>query len=343
MDDTTNITSITLNTDNGLTIHISRSFCIQSALAKFRTAISPYGAHARLENGQVIISTPWQSGLNMGKLLPALQQFAADIEKVEEPILTKLQSLGESLGIEPSAVEQLFKNAEKKSPQGLCASLDIANLKSPTSATTITKNSLYKAMQTYTQRYGNPAAWELLKKFNVYAISDLPEAKHMEFYVALMAGPEAPKPKLRDIAPEALKGWDFISVPFPQMANIVFNVVGQHFRSARAQEVLANKVRGNIALVVPELDNEVDKDGLMVLMWDSDNRVWAHVGYVRKIQAHRFWRTPNIENNKRTLRNYVFEATIVEYPMGASPHGAGPNIRIELSGQTRHYNNYPPA
>jgi hypothetical protein len=130
-------------------------------------------------------------------------------------------------------------------------------------------------------------------------------------------------------------GWDFteeFSVGSKGLTGQLVNLVGQHYRSKKDQDVLASKKLYNMALLVAEPTNVADVNAVMVLMWYHKNKAWHHVGYVRADQAARL-RSCWPEDDVRKVR----VATIMDMPSGFNGHRTGPNLTMALTGEYRTY------
>ena len=129
-------------------------------------------------------------------------------------------------------------------------------------------------------------------------------------------------------------GWDFTQEYSRDLkdGHTIVNLVGQHFRPKKAQDVLASKRQYNMALLVAEPTNPADVNAVMVLMWDHTEKGWHHVGYVRADQAAKL-RSCWPEDDVRKVR----VATITEMPSGFDGHRTGKNLTMALTGEYRTY------
>lgn len=153
---------------------------------------------------------------------------------------------------------------------------------------------------------------------------------------------ETPKPAPVDIGKVAadvitLAGWDFTQEYDRDLkdGHTIVNLVGQHYRPKKAQDVLASKRQYNMALLVAEPTNQADVNAVMVLMWDhvvGSAKGWHHVGYVRADQAAKL-RSCWPEDDVRKVR----VATITEMPSGFDGHRTGKNLTMALTGEYRTY------
>jgi hypothetical protein len=150
---------------------------------------------------------------------------------------------------------------------------------------------------------------------------------------------DKPKPAPADIGKVAADvitsvGWDFTQEYSRDLkdGHTIVNLVGQHYRPKKAQDVLASKRQYNMVLLVAEPTNEADVNAVMVLMWDHMEKAWHHVGYVRADQAAKL-RSCWPEDDVRKVR----VATIMEMPSGFDGHRAGKNLTMALTGEYRTY------
>lgn len=144
-----------------------------------------------------------------------------------------------------------------------------------------------------------------------------------------------PKPKkVAQVAPKALSTWEFTSGYLQRMHGQHVHLVGQHYRSAKDQEVLGWKRVGNMALLVAEPDNPVDLNAVMVLVWNDVEKHWVHAGYVRATEAAALrgrW-TGDFKN--------AMVARITSIPSRPDGHRGGRNIGLTLTGEVRTYPGY---
>lgn len=129
-------------------------------------------------------------------------------------------------------------------------------------------------------------------------------------------------------------GWDFTQEYSRDLkdGHTIVNLVGQHYRSKKAQDTLASKKQYNMTLLVAEPTNEADVNAVMVLMWNHTEKGWHHVGYVRADQAAKL-RSCWPEDDVRKVR----VATITEMPSGFDGHRTGKNLTMALTGEYRTY------
>jgi hypothetical protein len=129
-------------------------------------------------------------------------------------------------------------------------------------------------------------------------------------------------------------GWDFRQEYHRDLkdGHTIVNLVGQHFRPKKAQDVLTRKRQHNMALLVAEPTNEADVTAVMVLMWDYKDKGWHHVGYVRADQAAKL-RSCWPEDDVRK----VLVAMITDMPANFDGHRDGENLKMTITGEYRTY------
>lgn len=152
----------------------------------------------------------------------------------------------------------------------------------------------------------------------------------------LKQAPAPKKPTVKPLALEYLSTWDFKSAYFERLDGLKATVVGQCYNDKG--QVAQTKRLHNMALLVAEPDNPVDREAVMVFMWDDGARKWAHVGYVPAVEA------PLIRSKWTGDYKKCAVARITRQPgAAATGHRVDPRIEVELTGEVRTYPDYEKA
>lgn len=167
-----------------------------------------------------------------------------------------------------------------------------------------------------------------------------PEKLVYASFATLQAPREVPinraknKESIKTRASKYMSSGNFKAGQCPSLAGAVFRIVGQHHQSVLAQKVLSSKKIHNKILLVAEPDNQVDKNAVMVMVWntDPDNQGWIHTGYLPREQASSLRKSWPEKDEKLALVAYFSKI-----PFNPDGRRHGNNIQLTLDGEVRYY------
>ncbi|QXN72365.1 HIRAN domain containing protein [Rhodobacter phage RcSimone-Hastad] len=310
----------TVDFGHGIKVTVERPYTQQDAIEEFKRTIEAAGGKVTQVQDELTVT----GNASTADVMKATQQLSENLGVATTPLNEALRRFGKTIGLDPDFVDRTVDAKRPvQTPTGRLSfpHLDFTDLERRAAAHYATGGEV------------KPGDYvEVVMPFGFPSFPYIARAADVIRQSTARAKP-APK-KVAQVAPKAMSTWEFSSGHLSRMHGQTVNLVGQHFRSTKDQEVLSWKRPGNMALLVAEPDNPVDLNAIMVLAWNDQTKAWHHVGYVRATQASALrgkW-TGDFKN--------AMVARFTNVPRNADGHRGGNNIELTLTGEVRTYPGY---